>query len=146
MIRLATEADLAAVEEIVRDAYAAWVGVIGGKPRPMVADYGELIAAGRVWVDDQPDGLIVLVPEEQALLIENVAVRRRAQGRGLGRSLLAFAEERARALTLPAVRLYTNEKMNSNISLYLSLGYLETGRESFSPIHSVVHMRKGLTS
>ncbi|GAA4606891.1 GNAT family N-acetyltransferase [Actinoallomurus liliacearum] len=144
-IRLAEAVDQDAVEAIVKVAYDPWIPVIGVEPLPLVADYGELISEGRVYVleYDEVDGLIVLVPENGTLLVENVAVRPDRQGRGLGHRLLAFAEFRARSLGLPAVRLYTNEKMTSNIGLYESLGYRQTGRESIDG-RSAVHMRKDL--
>lgn len=144
-IRLAESADQAAVEAIVRAAYEPWVPVIGVKPLPMIADYGALIAGEHVYVleNGELDALIVLEREIDVLLIENVAVRPDRQGRGLGRRLMAFAEFRARSLKLPALRLYTNEKMVSNIGLYRSLGYRETGREGINGRHAV-HMRKDL--
>jgi ribosomal protein S18 acetylase RimI-like enzyme len=144
-IRLAESADRAAVEAIVQAAYEPWVAVIGVRPLPMVADYGELISQGHVHVleNGEIDALIVLEVTDGVLLVENVAVRPDRQGRGLGRRLMAFAEFRARSLGLTALRLYTNEKMASNIGLYESLGYRETGREAKNG-RSVVHMRKKL--
>jgi ribosomal protein S18 acetylase RimI-like enzyme len=150
-IRLAECADRAAVETIVRAAYEPWAQVIGTPPLPLVADYGELIAQKRVHVLENGgisdnggiDALIVLEVIDGVLLVDNVAVRPGRQGRGLGRRLMAFAEFRARSLGLPALRLYTNEKMISNIGLYESLGYRETEREAIDGRH-VVHMRKEL--
>lgn len=46
----------------------------------------------------------------------------------MGKALIAFCENEARRLGLDAVRLYTNEKMTANLSIYLRLGYTETGR------------------
>lgn len=83
----------------------------------------------------------MLVPEDGGPLIENVAVNPAAQGRGLGRCLLAFAEDQARALGLSALRLYTNEKMTSNIALYERLGHVITERENING-RRAVHMRK----
>ncbi|MEV0592060.1 GNAT family N-acetyltransferase [Nonomuraea cavernae] len=142
-MRQAVAADLAAVEKLVRDAYEPWVEIVGMRPLPMEADYGALIAAGRVHVTDPLDGLIVLVPEDGVLRVENVAVSPERQGRGVGRRLLAFAEEEARRLGLPALRLYTNAKMASNIALYESLGYAVTGRQGIEG-RSAVLMRKEL--
>lgn len=144
-IRLAEAVDQDAVEAIVKAAYDPWIPVIGVEPLPLVADYAELISRGLVYVleYDEVDGLIVLSPGERTLLVENVAVRPDRQGRGLGHRLMAFAEFRARSLGLPAVRLHTNEKMTSNIGLYASLGYRETGRTGVDGRH-VVHMRKDL--
>jgi ribosomal protein S18 acetylase RimI-like enzyme len=147
MIRPATPEDRARVEDIVRESYAKWVRLIGAQPAPLRADYRALIDAGRVFVLDSGDavaGLIVLVDEPDTLLIENVAVWPAAQGRGLGRRLLSFAEDRARALGRPAIRLYTHELMTTNIALYHSLGYRETGREDVVR-GQTVHMRKNIT-
>lgn len=143
MIRPAVVADRTVVEDVVHAAYAPWIEVIGMQPLPMVADYAELIGAGHVWVLDPVEGLIVLVPESGVLLIENVAVSPVAQGRGLGRCLLAFAEDQARSLALSTLRLYTNEKMTSNIAFYERLGYVETKRENIKGRY-VVHMSKPL--
>jgi ribosomal protein S18 acetylase RimI-like enzyme len=145
-IRLAEAVDRESVEAIVKAAYDPWIPVIGMAPVPLTADYAALIEAGLVHVlenDRMIDALIVLCPEDDVLLVENVAVNPDHQGRGLGRRLLAFAEFRARSLGLPAVRLYTHEKMTSNIGLYESLGYRETDRAGIDG-RRVVHMRKRL--
>lgn len=144
-IRLAESGDTAAVRTVVDAAYTPWAEAIGVRPLPLEADYGELIQDGRVHVLEyvEIDGLIVLRPLDGVLLVENVAVRPDRQGRGLGRRLMAFAEFRARSLRLPALRLYTNEKMVTNIGLYESLGYRETGHEEIDG-RRVVHMRKEL--
>jgi GNAT superfamily N-acetyltransferase len=145
MVRTAVPADQAKVEEVVRAAYEPWVEVIGARPLPMDADYAALIAQGRVHLigPAEIDALIVLVPEDGALLVENVAVRPGLHGRGIGRRLLAFAEDEARRRGLPAVRLYTNAKMARNIKLYSEVGYIETGRRTLCA-GEVVLMRKSL--
>jgi hypothetical protein len=53
-VRPAGEGDRAAVEEIVGAAYRPWVAVIGGRPRPLDADYAALIADRRVHVVGEP--------------------------------------------------------------------------------------------
>jgi GNAT superfamily N-acetyltransferase len=150
-IRAAETADRVAIEEIVRQAYQPWVPIVGGRPLPMDADYAALIADGRVYVTAlvgepagaAPDGLIVLLPEGDGLLVDNVAVRPSLHGRGIGRRLLAFAEEEARRRGLPAVRLYTHEKMTKNIALYEALGYRHTGRQAVGT-GDLLHLRKML--
>ena len=77
------------------------------------------------------------------MVLENVAVRPSAQGQGLGRQLIAFAEKEARSRGHPVLRLYTNAKMGSNIALYESLGFAETRREE-TEFGTRVHMEKSL--
>ncbi|MBW6426080.1 GNAT family N-acetyltransferase [Rhizobium sp. XQZ8] len=132
MIRKAVAADEAAIRACAEQAYARYVAVIGRKPAPMVADYGAQIAAGLVHVvvseGEGLQGFIVFFLKNTAMLLENVAVRPEAAGKGMGRSLTAYCEAEAQRLGLTAVRLYTNEKMVENLSIYSRLGYVETGR------------------
>ena len=127
----ATPGDAPAVTECVRAAYAGYVARIGREPAPMTADYAALIGAGEVWLtraDDEVAGVLVLRPQPPALLLENSAVDPGRQRQGLGRGLMAFAEDRARAEGLAEVVLYTNERMTENLRFYPALGYAETGR------------------
>ncbi|MFC4910561.1 MFS transporter [Actinomadura gamaensis] len=142
-IRTAVPSDLPAVERVVRAAYAPWTEVIGMPPMPLSSDYAALIAAGHVHVLDDLSGLIVLIPEDGRLLVDNVAVDPSHQGEGRGRRLLDHAEARARALGLPALRLITNEKMTVNIARYERRGYRETARETIRG-RRAVHMTKTL--
>ena len=115
----------------MRAAYAGYVGRIGKQPAPMLEDYSALIRAGEVWVWDEGGevlGLLVMRPAEDHLFLSNVAVSPGHQGRGLGRELVAFAEEKAAEHGMPEVRLYTNEKMHENLDVYAKLGFEETGR------------------
>jgi len=132
VIRRARPEDRAAVEAIVHAAYAMYVDRIGKPPGPMLDDYARLIADGAVSVIEDADGtmagIIVLVPKPDHLLLDNIAVRPDWQGQGLGRQLIAFAEDEARRLSYAELRLYTHEKMTENIALYTRLGFVEAGR------------------
>jgi len=130
-IRQAGPEDRAAIEAIVQAAYAPYIPRIGRKPGPMLDDYEVLIADGRVHVlvdGEIVRGLVILIPDGDALLLDNVAVDPRAQGRGYGRMLLNFAEAEARRAGVRTLRLYTNEAMTENIALYGRLGFVETHR------------------
>jgi ribosomal protein S18 acetylase RimI-like enzyme len=97
----------------------------------MLDDYAALIGQGYVYVLSDERGIsaiLVLIPEERALLLDNVAVRPDAQGRGHGRTLIGFAERMARERGLGAIRLYTNEAMTENVALYGRMGFVETHR------------------
>jgi len=130
-IRPARPDDLASVEAIVQAAYAPYIPLIGQRPGPMLDDYAALIAKGCVHVlveGSAVAGLLVLLPDNGAMLLDNVAVRPDRHGRGYGRALIAFAEKTARERGFKAIRLYTNEAMTGNIALYERLGFVETHR------------------
>ena len=129
--RLAMGSDLQAVEDIVRTAYSRYVARIGREPGPMRDDYRLLIAERRVSVIEHEgcvQGILVLIPQTDAMLLDNVAVAPAAQGLGLGRKLLEFTEQAAVASGFRSIRLYTNEAMTENIALYSRAGYAETHR------------------
>jgi molybdopterin/thiamine biosynthesis adenylyltransferase/ribosomal protein S18 acetylase RimI-like enzyme len=130
-IRPATLADLAAAERIVDTAYEKYVARIGKKPGPMLDDYRKRIEEGAVSValaGGRLAGLVVLLPESDHLLLDNVAVAEDFQGKGIGRRLVDFAEAEARRRGFAEIRLYTHQMMHENIALYPRLGYEETGR------------------
>ena len=128
-IRRAAAADVVAVEQIVAAAYAPYVSRIGTRPGPMLDDYAALVADGVVWVASAPVcGLVVLLARDGYLLLDNIAVAPAVHGQGVGRALLDFAEERARAGGFTELRLYTHQKMTENIALYARSGWQETGR------------------
>jgi ribosomal protein S18 acetylase RimI-like enzyme len=94
-------------------------------------DYAVLIAGQRVHVlehDYEIVGLVVLIPEQRTMLLDNVAVSPRAQDRGFGVRLIAFAEQRACTAGFPVHRLYTQDIMTENLALYSRLGFVETHR------------------
>jgi len=129
LIRPADAADLPAVERIVRTAYTKYIARIGKPPGPMLDDYAALVRAHCVWVAGAPvAGVIVLVGEDDHLLLDNVAVDPAAQGSGVGRALIGFAEAEARRRGYGEMRLYTHATMTENIALYGRTGWVETGR------------------
>jgi GNAT superfamily N-acetyltransferase len=145
-LRLATSEDRPAVEAIVEAAYKHYIARIGRKPGPMLDDYGAQIAAGRVHVmecEGAPKGVLVLIPEPDAMLLDNVAVDPSAQGKGLGREMMIFAEEAARKAGYKTIRLYTNVMMTENITLYARVGYVETHRAVEKGLHRI-YMTKQL--
>ena len=146
LLRPATAADLPALTAIVDAAYGPYIPRIGRKPGPMTDDYTALVAQGLVQVlEDQGRvcGLLVLIAQPDALLLDNIAIAPEAQGRGFGRLLLAAAENAARAAGLPVIRLYTNVAMTENIAIYSRHGYAETGRRIENGLHRV-YMEKRL--
>ena len=133
-IRKAISEDESGIRLCAQDAYEQYVAAIGKKPAPMMADFGSLIACGSVHVATDVDaeliGFIVFYREDDCFMLENVAVRSRAAGKGVGKRLIAFCEEQAKQSGAKRVRLYTNEKMAENSSIYPHLGYREIDRRT----------------
>jgi ribosomal protein S18 acetylase RimI-like enzyme len=145
-IRAATAADVPAIVEIVNQAYRHYVTRIGKPPGPMLDDYAARVSEGVAWVlEDRAAtvAIIVLKPEPDYLLLDNIAVSPARQGLGLGRRLLAFAETEALRRGYREIRLYTHQTMVENQRLYASIGYEETGRGTEAGFDRVF-MRKRL--
>ena len=112
----------------------------------MLDDYAARVRDGSVSILEEDDavlGVLVLVPEPDCLLLDNLAVVPAAQGRGLGRRLVGHAEAEARRLGLGCLRLYTNVAMSENVAFYATLGFEETHRAEQAG-YDRVFMRKRL--
>jgi GNAT superfamily N-acetyltransferase len=139
-VRLADQDDVDVLRAIAAAAYQPYVARIGRPPAPMTADYDQAVRSRQAWVaidDGQISGFVVLVAQPGYLLVDNVAVRPAAQGRGIGSRLLAWAEQHARGLGLTEIRLYTNEAMTENLAYYPRRGYVETHRADQGGFHRV---------
>jgi ribosomal protein S18 acetylase RimI-like enzyme len=123
---------LSEVEVVVAASYEKYLSRMDKPPAPLYRDYAEAIGMRQIWVVGRPlNGLISLIPESDAvLLIENIAVHPSAQGSGLGRRLMAFAEREATERGLSRLMLYTSEAMTENVALYQHLGFSEVGRRT----------------
>lgn len=127
----ASPADAPAMQALVRAAYERYVPQIGREPAPMTADYHSVARSGRALlgkIGSELAGLVVTEVENDALLVENLAVLPRLQGSGVGSLLLRKAEDLAREAGLSEVRLFTNEAMTENITFYHRKGFAETDR------------------
>lgn len=144
----ATSADAVAVRDLVRAAYAKWVPLLGREPKPITADYDVAVRDHVVDVlrlDGKAAALIEMEPEDDHLLVVNVAVSPDHQGRGCGRALLTHAEEFALSLGLKELRLYTSVHLTENVKLYERVGYKVDREEEASPHLGVfVYMSKCL--
>jgi len=140
-IRRAEPTDAAAIAALVSQAYTPYIERIGREPAPMTHDYDAAVAAGHTWVAEssgQLVGMLFLVPASDHLLVDTIAVADGARGLGIGATLLAVADEQARQMELPEVRLYTNAAMTENLSYYPRRGYREThraGEDGFARVY-----------
>ena len=147
-LRQGVATDASAIRDLTRAAYAKWVPLIGREPKPMAADYDEAVRKHRfdlLYVGDELAALIETIAETDHLLIENVAVSPAFQGRGLGRQLMAHAEQVAASSGFREIRLYTNKLFDENVRLYRRLGY-RLDREEEVKGGTAVHMSKQVPS
>ena len=148
MIRPAHAEDVDAVSQLVHEAYNHYVARLGKQPGPMLDDYARRIADEQVWMlEDEGTlaGILVLEDAEGgALLLDNIAVAPNAQGKGHGRTLVAFAEAEARRRGHSQLRLYTHVRMTENLAIYSRLGFEETHRVTEKG-YDRVYMTKRLT-
>mgnify|MGYP001187149919 CR=1 FL=1 len=71
---------------------------MGQKPGPMLDEYSQVVIRHQVSVLEDGGhviGVVVLIAGEEGILLDNVAVHPDRQGEGLGRQLIAFAENEA---------------------------------------------------
>jgi RimJ/RimL family protein N-acetyltransferase/N-acetylglutamate synthase-like GNAT family acetyltransferase len=147
-LRRANAGDVDAVTAFQRAAYAKNRVLLGVEPLPLLADYANIVADYETWLYESADGLdgvLILEPRTDDLLIWSIATAPRLHSQGLGRRLLAAAEERTRALGLAVVRLYTGEKLTGNIAWYERHGFVRERVEDLGD-RRAVHMMKRIGS
>lgn len=143
----ALPADAPAVAALVEAAYAPYIARIGTEPGPMLDDYEAVIARHTVRVARAGGvivGLVVLIEADGGILLDNIAVAPEAQGQGIGRRLMEFAETEAARRGYARLDLYTHEMMTENIGIYRRRGYVETDRRTERGF-ARVYMAKDLT-
>ena len=130
-IRRAGRPDLAVAQRISADAYTpAYMAAVGYIPKPAEEDYSPRIDRGEVWIlncNGRDVGIAVLEEQPDHLLVYSIAVSPAEQRQGYGRALLEFADQRAIAIGVDEIRLYTNVLMKGNIALYRQNGYVPVG-------------------
>ena len=147
-LRRATVDDLDRVVGLQNAAYAPNRALLGVEPIPLMADYNAILFDMEIWLAEDAGGLrgvLILEPRADDLLLWSVAVAPSEQSTGLGRSLLAATEERARQLDRTIVRLYTGTPLKDRVAWYTRHGYAVEQIEELSD-RSVTHMVKRLTS
>jgi GNAT superfamily N-acetyltransferase len=145
-LRRADGEERPAVEALQRAAYARNRELLGVEPLPLMADYGEIMRTMETWVTDGLggiEGVLILEPHPDHMLVWSLATRPGAQARGLGRLLLAAAEDRARELGLGEMRLYTGSVLTHLVEWYGRHGYTVSEIERL-PDRSITHMKKRL--
>lgn len=91
-------------------------------------------------------GCIFCKPESDCLYVGKLAVAVAYQRKGVGRLLLARAEDTARSLNLSGLRLQTRIELVENHRTFAAWGFVETGRTAHAGFTrpTTVEMRKTL--
>ena len=145
-LRRAEAGDLASLLALQRAAYARNRPLLGVEPLPLLADYDDILRRMEVWLSEKDArlvGALILEPRADDVLLWSVAADPAAQGSGLGRALLAAAEERARQLGRNVIRLYTGTPLAHLVAWYGRHGFAVERIEALSD-RSITHMVKGL--
>jgi len=93
-------------------------------------------------------GCVFLRPEEDCLYIGKLAIATDAQGRGIGRELLALAEDVARSRALASLRLETRIELVENHDIFTRWGFekiAENAHPGFTRTTSI-EMRKPVST
>lgn len=123
-IKDASDADLPWIRKVQYAAFEHYVSVIGRPPAPMALDLTHHVAALRVVPNC---GYVHRKMEAGTWWLETIAVAPSAQGKGIGRALIADFEAMARGAGATQLKLYTHIKMTGNLTLYPALGYVPMG-------------------
>lgn len=144
-IRRATVADQAALEVLTRAAFGTMDPILQRRSLALIADYGALLRDQEVWVIDGAEELdAALVMEVHGgIQVFIIAVAPAAQARGLGETMLNFAEHRAKALGFNALKVLGNENLTRQIGWYARRGYRRLP-EADPRDPQLVHMSKTL--
>ena len=130
-IRPASDADCSFLPEVERAADELFRSIpglewIADDSIPSPADYRASMAAGPFWIADADNIIVGFLFAElllDALHIEEVAVHRDWQGRGIGTMLIATAVEAARVSGRRSVSLTTFRHVPWNAPYYERLGF-----------------------
>lgn len=132
--RVGPQDDLSAILTLIRAAFAGMEGRID-PPSSMHAltegDIARQAVEGEVWsIGEPPLACVFLTPRAGSLYLGKLAVMPGHQGRGLGRRMVRVAEDRARALGLPALELSTRVELVENHAAFRAMGFTQTGSAS----------------
>jgi putative acetyltransferase len=126
-LRVALDSDSAAIVALVAEAYRDYPGCI-----PLVTqEEPELLRPGSAyadpggwWVVEQDRALVASVAlSYETAELKKLYVAKRARGQGLGSDLARLVEERAQAVGLGELRLWTDTRFVEAHRLYEGLGW-----------------------
>lgn len=141
MIRPATRADFARLQEIERAAGAIFrdvgMGEVADDAPPSIEELDRHRRAGLAWVAVGPAGeavaYLIAEPVDAGLHVAQVSVHPAYAHRGIGRSLIDFAASYAADAGFPALTLTTFEDVAWNAPYYRRCGFDILDERSWTP-------------
>jgi predicted GNAT superfamily acetyltransferase len=130
-LRSTDTAEIADVLTLIRAEFAYMIGRID-PPSSMYRLTGESIATltdtGEVWVIGDPiEASVFFTWQPDALYIGKLAVAAQARGSGHARTFVELAQTRARACSLPRLRLESRIELAEVHAAFSRLGFAKTG-------------------
>ncbi len=128
ILRTAEQSDAKSIQVCIASAYADAMRDIADLP-DVASGIEEEIAEHQVVIAEVEGkllGVIVFDQRAEAMMIFNLAVSPEAQGKGVARQLLAFAEAKAIEAGLSDLRLRTHRLMRATREMYTHLGWVES--------------------
>ena len=125
--RTAAVVDAAKVTRCLENAYEDAISRIEDLP-DVTAGIADDIKTHRVMlaISGGVVGVIVFDQVDDAIMVFNLAVAPEAQGQGVARQLMQFAEEEAQARNLSKLKLRTHKMMKDTIAMYRHMGWKVT--------------------
>lgn len=124
----------ASLLRLIQGAFSYMDGVIdppSSMHRLTEADIAAQAVVGEVWaIAAPPVACMFLTVKGGWLYLGKLAVRSDHRGKGLARSLVDTAMERAKALGLQGVELQTRLELTANHATFRALGFAEVGRSA----------------
>lgn len=134
LARAATVDDVPGIVALLNAAFAMERAFID-RDRASVEEITRYLAAGTFFVVDGDDGLLAscmyLERRGGRLYLGMLAVRPAQQKRGLGRLMMAAAEQQAEAFGCHAIDIRIVDRRTELPPFYRALGFVDTGTEPF---------------
>ena len=125
-LRPAEPRDATRLKQIAIQAFRIYAELLPRPPQSVTADYAALIADDAVCVaerDGEAQGVAVLLPLHNALLLHTVAVAPEMQRGGIGAMLLNYAAQHAQGQGLGAVEVSVERAMLPLLGWFGRHGY-----------------------
>ncbi|MEL6958839.1 MAG: GNAT family N-acetyltransferase [Pseudomonadota bacterium] len=126
----ADDPDLTHALDVMRAAFAGMEGRIdppSSITRMTVETLSQEVTRSELWVTGEPvAATVILTPKPPVLYVGKLAVRDRRSG--LGRHMMALAEDRARALGLEWLELQSRVELTEVHTVFKRLGFHEVAR------------------